>query len=87
MIKLGLMGFGRTGSIVAKEIIKHAELSCVFRKSNERIGHDIGRLLGLENDINIKMSNINDMQTVLDKAKPDVVIDFSSKKASSIFFL
>jgi len=81
MINLGLIGFGRTGSIVAREIIKHAKLSCVFRKSDKYINHDIGSLLGLEEEIGVRISHIEDIEEVLDEDKPEVMIDSSSKEA------
>ena len=82
MIRLGLVGFGRTGKVVCREIFdNNIPLVCVFRKSDKYVGHDIGHILGFEDEVGVIMSNITDMEKVLDETKPDVIIDFATKEA------
>jgi hypothetical protein len=49
MINIGLVGYGRTGKVVADEIYRQddALLTCIFKKTRDRfIGKDIGELHG-----------------------------------------
>ncbi len=78
-LSIGLFGFGRTGSVVAQEIIneKDFELRWVIRKSVKGEGEYASRLLGLSHDegkifsvqhIDFDQFYINNMV--------DIIIDF-----------
>lgn len=80
-VKIGLFGFGRTGAVVAKEIIldKECELIWVMRKSLKEEGSYAGQLLGLEKDEGkIHSVRHTDFETFFEQHKADVIIDFSA---------
>ena len=84
-VTVGLFGFGRTGSIVANEIIKEEdfELRWVLRKSLKNEGDFASRLFGFEHSEG-KIFSIKhvDFDRFYDENMVDVIIDFS--KSSSV---
>ena len=64
-LRIGLFGFGRTGSVVAKEIIneENFELCWVLRKSRKNEGEFASRLLGYEHNegkiFSVENTNLN----------------------------
>lgn len=80
-LTIGLFGYGKTGSIVAQEIIKDSNLKLcwVMRNSETNEGEYASRLLGFPDDEGkiYCVSNTN-FNTFYDKNKVDVIIDFSS---------
>jgi len=84
MVSIGLFGFGRTGSAVAKEIIedKDCELIWVVRNSTTHEGEFASRVLGFEYDEGKIYSIRNiDYNTFYEQNKVDVIIDFSASCA------
>ena len=83
-ISIGLFGFGKTGSVVANEIIKDdgCELKWVVRESSLYEGTFASRHLGYEHDEGRihSISNI-DFTRFYEENKVDVIIDFSSSSA------
>lgn len=84
MISIGLFGFGKTGSVVASEIIKdpRCELKWVMRQSMEHEGEFASHLLGYDHEEGL----IHTIQHVdfssFYKMNPvDVIIDFSTTSA------
>ena len=78
--RVGLFGFGKTGSVVAQEIIKDEELhlSWVVRKSEENEGEYASRLLGFDLDEGkIFAVHHMDLETFFEIYAVDVIIDFS----------
>ncbi|HEQ71637.1 MAG TPA: 4-hydroxy-tetrahydrodipicolinate reductase [Spirochaetia bacterium] len=83
MIRIGLVGFGKTGKDVARELIsdKSVKLVCVFKYSDTAaVGKDTGLLLGME-PAGVRISLLNDYDAVLARTKPDVMIDFAAKRS------
>ncbi|PKM76118.1 MAG: dihydrodipicolinate reductase [Firmicutes bacterium HGW-Firmicutes-15] len=83
-----MFGFGRTGSIVAQEIIKDeiCELSWVLRKSMAKEGEFASRLLGFDHDEGKVYSIENiDMDAFYNDNYVDVIIDFSSASATEYY--
>lgn len=79
-LMIGLFGFGKTGSIVAQEIIKDESLnlSWVIRKSDANEGEYASRLLGFtHNEGKIYSAQHIDFETFYELHKVDVIIDFS----------
>ncbi|MGE4484771.1 MAG: 4-hydroxy-tetrahydrodipicolinate reductase [Oscillospiraceae bacterium] len=78
---VGLFGFGRTGSVVANEILKEEafELKWVMRRSAKNEGEFASRLLGCEYD-NGKIFSLchTDFEHFYENNKVDVIIDFSA---------
>lgn len=83
-ISVGLFGFGKTGSVVANEIIKEneCELKWVVRESSTYEGEYASHYLGHEHDEGkiYSLKNIDLDKFYLDN-KVDVIIDFSSSSA------
>jgi 4-hydroxy-tetrahydrodipicolinate reductase len=80
-LKVGLFGFGRTGQLVAREILSDPalELAWVVRRSAEQEGTTAGRVLGLEHDEG-RLLSLAGFQQALATAPQrwvDVVVDFS----------
>lgn len=88
-IKVGLLGFGKTGSIVAKEIIKSygLSLSWVCRKSLNTPHTYSSHALGYEESFAPFVSFEQLTKEFLHKFPVDIIIDFSVGKASRIYNL
>ncbi len=83
-ITIGIVGFGRTGNIVAHELIKNEEvhLKWVLRKSKTNAGEYASHLLGYEHDEG-KIYSVEDLSpdTFYRDNYVDVIIDFSGSEA------
>lgn len=83
-IKVGMFGFGRTGSAVVQEIIKdvHCELKWVMRKSNLKKNEFASHLLGFDHKEG-KIYSIDSIDTDVFYRDNyvDIIIDFSSSRA------
>ena len=83
MINLGLVGYGRTGKVVADEIYHQddATLVAIFKKTEDQfIGQDIGEIHGSKPNGH-PIRHISELESCLDKNCIDVVIDFSHPDA------
>lgn len=80
-LTIGLFGFGKTGSVVAQEIIKDANLKLcwVMRMTEMNEGEYASRLLGFSHDEGrIYSVRKTDFDTFYELNKVDVIIDFSN---------
>jgi len=86
-IKIGLLGFGRTGSVVAQEITKDPSLSLewVCRKTPLTDFHFASHQLGFKNDFAPFVSIDQLSSAFLKNHCVDIIIDFSSHSASQIY--
>ena len=82
MIKVALIGVGRTGSLVAKSVINsNMQLVAAFAAPGDSVvGQDVGILAGLQK-IGVNVSSAIDLAKILDACKPDVVVDFTVANA------
>jgi len=83
MIRIGLIGFGKTGKEVARELLldKSVKLVCVFKYHDTYVvNEEVGWVLGLEST-GVKVSLSKDFEEVIKSAKPDVIIDFAAKRS------
>lgn len=82
MIKVALIGVGRTGSLVAKKLIegKFKLVSAFAAQKDPTIGLDVGAIAGLS-EIGVKVSSISELNKKLGETKPDVVVDFTNAEA------
>ncbi len=83
MIRVSLVGFGRTGKVVAEGIClqEDVELVSVFKKQkDEFVGRDIGEYFE-KKPTGYCIHPIDDFQSVIGKTRPDVIIDFSKPEA------
>ncbi|MDR0414447.1 MAG: hypothetical protein LBH84_03430 [Prevotellaceae bacterium] len=78
-IKIGLFGFGKTGRIVAQEIMqdKHVDFAWVVRRSKSSNHKYASRLLGYERDTTPIFSVDQTGDAFFQKYPVDIIIDFS----------
>ena len=83
MTRVGLIGLGRTGSIVARELLNHPDFQLVMSMvspGSARIGLDIGEHLNIgSRGLSIKGGNL--LEGELIAANPQVIVDFTSPEA------
>ncbi|SOC15198.1 4-hydroxy-tetrahydrodipicolinate reductase [Ureibacillus xyleni] len=88
MIKIGLFGFGQTGSVVAGEIIRDSQckLEWVIRQSPKNSSDYASLLLGFEH-LEGKIVHIRDVNfdQFFKENQVDVIIDFSSSSSVSVY--
>ncbi|CAB1246194.1 4-hydroxy-tetrahydrodipicolinate reductase [Clostridium sp. HV4-5-A1G] len=84
MIKVALIGIGRTGKHIANQILEqdNMEIVCAICSPNSRKeGIKLGDLL--KNDrTNVKISTSDKLEASIFESKPDVVVDFSTPSAT-----
>lgn len=83
MIRVGLIGVGRTGASVAKGILSHPEMSLVMaiaRASSSKVGKDIGDILDTK-PTGLIIKGSNKLDTELMNTNPDVIVDFTNPEA------
>lgn len=81
-IKIGLIGFGRTGKAVASVILQNKEFSLewVFRKTTVLEHRSVPEFLGIQSDepgLIFSSEHIR-IQDLLDSNPVDIIVDFSS---------
>ncbi len=84
MIKVCISGLGRTGKEIAKAIINENGLnlvSAICSPNSKLLNKDLSNILGIDNTGIIIISSDN-LEEVIFKNKPDVVIDFSNPKSA-----
>lgn len=88
MIKAGLIGFGKTGKIVATELINESVISLewVLRKSTTENGEYAGELLGLHKKEGLIQSLHGlDIDSFFSENPVDIVIDFSNHTTLKLY--
>lgn len=87
--KIGLLGFGRTGSIVAKEIVQDLDfdLSWVCRRAIPENQHFASHSLGFDKNFApfVAVKNLNSQY--LKENPVDLIIDFSTGSACQLYDL
>ena len=87
LIRVGLFGFGRTGAVVAAEMVDspRCTLSWVVRKSTSRMGEYVSRLHGVDSDEGMIhwIGNVNDEFFVNNPV--DVIVDFSTSETVHLY--
>jgi 4-hydroxy-tetrahydrodipicolinate reductase len=84
VIKVCISGLGRTGKEIAKAISNEKELhlvSSICSPNSKYLNKDLGQILGIDNT-GIIISSSENLEEIIFKNKPDVVIDFSNPKAA-----
>ncbi|WP_409477947.1 4-hydroxy-tetrahydrodipicolinate reductase [Pseudobdellovibrio sp. HCB154] len=86
-IRVGLLGFGRTGSVVAKELVSDSELSLqwVCRKTINPALTYASHALGFDGNFSPFVAFDKLTPEFMKKNPVDVVIDFSSGKATALY--
>jgi 4-hydroxy-tetrahydrodipicolinate reductase len=84
MTKVCLVGLGRTGTEIARVINEQRDMKLVAAICSEhssKVGHDVGEFLGTS-ETGAKVYASNQLQTVIEALKPDIIVDFSNAKAT-----
>jgi 4-hydroxy-tetrahydrodipicolinate reductase len=81
-IKVALLGVGKTGSTVAKKLLQSGftVVAAFAAPGDASVGKDIGVLAGVS-EIGVKVSSSAELDSVLDRTKPEVVVDFTIAEA------
>lgn len=84
MIKVCLIGIGKTGTEIAKLLVKQRDMrivSAMCSPNSDKKHMDLGEAIGIQN-IGIKIQGTNKLEEIILKTKPDVVVDFSVPEAT-----
>ena len=84
MIKVCLIGVGRTGKEIAKTIFEREDVkivSAICSNGSFKKDMDLGRLSGSK-EIGIKVEEVNKLEESILKHRPDVIVDFSNPEAT-----
>ncbi|MDK2892157.1 4-hydroxy-tetrahydrodipicolinate reductase [Methanohalophilus sp.] len=83
MIKVGVLGAaGRMGGLIIQNIVKNGNLQLVSAFDLTKIGADAGEVAQAGN-LGVPISDINDLGTILNDTKTDVLIDFTIADATA----
>ncbi len=84
MIKVGLIGLGKTGKYIAEGILQQDNMemvAAICSPNSEKKGMNLGELLG-NSKTDVKITTSDELQATIFKTKPDVVVDFSNPQAT-----
>ena len=83
-MKVCISGLGRTGKEIARTILLQNEIqlvSAICSPSSKSLNKDLGEILGI-NKTGIMVTGSDNLEEVIFRNKPDVVIDFSNPKSA-----
>ena len=84
MIRVGLIGLGKTGREVAKALLEQDNIklvSVISSPNSEKVGKDFGEFIGLPKT-GITIDSSDHIEQVVFRTKPDVIVDFSNSEAT-----
>ena len=84
MIKVCLIGLGKTGKEIAKMIFEQNNMrivSAMCSPGSLKKHMDLGRVIGIQ-DTGIKIEGTNRLEEIILKYRPDIVVDFSKPEAT-----
>lgn len=84
MIKVCLIGLGKTGKEIAKVLLddnKMQLVSVICSPDSDKKGKDLGEIIGC-NNTGIVIDSSDNLQQIIFKTRPDVVVDFSDPAAT-----
>ena len=84
MIRVCLIGLGKTGSEVAKVLLEQDNIklvAVVCRPDGNKVGKDLGEVIGCR-DTGIIVTGSDKLEEMVFRTKPDIAVDFSSSKAT-----
>lgn len=84
MIRVCLIGIGKTGKEIAKLIYGQSDMklvSAICSPGSNKKHKDLGEIIGT-NETGIRIEEANKLKESILRCKPDVVIDFSSPEAT-----
>ncbi len=84
MIRVCLVGLGKTGKEIAKVLLEQKDIklaAVICSADSDKVGRDLGEVLGIR-DTGIIINGADELEEVVFRNKPDVVVDFSSPAAT-----
>lgn len=84
MIKVGLIGLGKTGHHIARGISEQNNMkivAAICSPKSKKKGMNLGELLETHKT-EIKISTSDELQSIIFKTKPDVIVDFSKPSST-----
>lgn len=84
MIRVCLIGLGKTGSEVAKVLLEQDNIklvAAICRPGGNKVGKDLGEVIGCR-DTGIIVSGSDKLEEMVFRTKPDIAVDFSSAEAT-----
>ena len=84
MIRVCLVGLGKTGKEIASVLLNQENIklvSAVCSENSNKKGQDLGVIVG-HSDTGIIVDSCDNLKEIIFKSKPDVVIDFSNPEAT-----
>ncbi|MDL5503836.1 MAG: 4-hydroxy-tetrahydrodipicolinate reductase, partial [Candidatus Methanoperedens sp.] len=82
MIKIAVTGAcGKMGGLIIENVLKSKEMKLVSAIDIANIGKDIGEVMRT-GKLDVPVTDANDIENVLKKSKPDVLIDFTIAHAA-----
>src|SRR5659263_64769 len=82
MIKIAVTGAcGKMGGLIIENILKSQDLKLVAAIDVTNIGKDIGEVMRIKN-LGVEVTDAKDIDNVLKKSNPDVLIDFTIAHAA-----
>lgn len=84
MIRVCLIGLGKTGREIAKVILEQQDMmlvSAICNRDSSLYGSDIGAVVG-NNSTGIIIDSSDDLEKIIFKSKPDVIVDFSNAEST-----
>lgn len=84
MIRVCLVGIGKTGKEIAKYFLEHEDIklvAAICSPSSPKKGRELGEIIGTQNT-GITIESSDNIEEVVFRTKPDVVVDFSSPEAT-----
>ncbi|MFX1365238.1 MAG: 4-hydroxy-tetrahydrodipicolinate reductase [Promethearchaeota archaeon] len=83
MIKLLIIGpTGSMGMLISRLALKDNEIEIVAACDVESIGKELGIVIGTNDPNKISITDINNLQKIIDETHPDVAVDFTIAKAT-----
>lgn len=84
MIKVSLIGLGKTGKEIAKELVNNPNINLVSvmcSPDSSKKNMDLGSIINTQ-ELGIEILGTDNLEESIFKFRPDVIIDFSSPKAT-----
>ncbi|VVB55652.1 4-hydroxy-tetrahydrodipicolinate reductase [uncultured archaeon] len=82
MIKIAVTGAcGKMGGLIIENVLKSKDMKLVSAIDVTNIGKDIGEVMRT-GKLDIPVTDANDIENVLKKSKPDILIDFTIAQAA-----
>lgn len=84
MIRVCLLGLGKTGKEIAKVLLEQPDIrlvAAICSSGSEKIGQDLGDVIGCA-PTGIVVESVDNLEQVVNRTNPQVAVDFSSPEAA-----